>query len=1000
MKSITLVSKIIRAVDTAGASGDGASLAVLYADAVAAVNQRLEVVEGQLNAGQWGQVFLLLETAPRLMDEVSLLGFQQLAQWTELCAQMGWRMPAAIDYDCQERIQARCRAGDALEPILKLYRKAMRTNDTPLAVQSLRQLIHLDASGQNWHNALQGMELKLQEAQYQAFLKAKNEGDDERTLSVVQAFFAEPWGSEPPKTMRQAMEDFQSTHLLKQRQAELDEDVVLLKLLFDDWNRKKVASLLSNIANLQAAGACLSESDNTLLEACQERVTAELDEEKRQQRIRVLNEELYAAVQQEDEPLIRKLLASPEYLEDAPDEDLLMQARLVLSHKEAERKKKVRSIVFSILFAAGATTGLAYWWLQQVQFNKACEQEVARLERIAQDVEPIKNLEVALKDLEISNPEVAKDSRIVEFHSRLANLKQKHEAYLSELEQLFAQCPKEGETWNGDVEVYEATLEKLNQLIGEKDLTNRVRLSQLELAFNNHKTALRKMKAEAAEIALKPLLEEGEALLTVFNKRFSSEKDVERHQKWQADIAEWKRVYAQYSPSSDAALDSLELKFVTPMKNSQAGRELYEKLTNAKTWDNLLEMRKNLIAYYPNYMGVSALSALPYEEADVKKLLEKNIPWIAKLQALAPARMMSNETFNTYKKDEVLVLEEFSAYVGLYSIYATNMPYNGVMRNLVCYVAQGKPSFQKPSYENKTIIKGDLWDVRTGESSSEKRLANILGRSYQYKKMATSEEVEKVLSEVKSAYMTPKKFEQLLTVYIQKHLTEIKATPANQVVWDLQYYSAYRRVKMVSLYLSWMNDVVPFSEGSPLSDVLKRCERLAEDVSISGVDDEMSWVCYDKDVVKKREKACYDFLLQLAKQNIFEDHRKWVEGYRNIATLSHLSFEFAGQLSFVPDRTEALIPRLLPSTLLDAPLYVLRKVDGELKLCEALIPNKKTGNWLKSHRLNGKFYLAEPLFTISLSGKPVDFREEMTAVFKRAGKFAPEELRKNTLLVE
>ena len=178
MRSAVLVSRILRVLETDGALGDGAALASAYADAVAAANRRLEEVDLALIANQGSEAMRLVEESPRLFDEVGALDFVRFPEWSALCAERGWARPAAIDQARVEKILDASRSATMVEPALKRYRKAMRTNDPDLLLQSLRSLADADKS-QDWAGELRKAEAAAQAKLLAAFRKAVK--DEDRT---------------------------------------------------------------------------------------------------------------------------------------------------------------------------------------------------------------------------------------------------------------------------------------------------------------------------------------------------------------------------------------------------------------------------------------------------------------------------------------------------------------------------------------------------------------------------------------------------------------------------------------------------------------------------------------------------------------------------------------------------------------------------------------------------------------------------------------------------
>ena len=192
MKSTILVSRIARVIETEGAVGEGAALAEAYAEAVRNVNQRLEAVQTSIDAKQVSDAVRMLEDPPRLLDEVGVLDFNQLPDWEVLCSRNNWTPPVKLDKALLERVLMLNESTEIVEPFLRMYRKAVRTNNNKLAVQSLRRLVQIDHS-QNWKVNIVQAEEAVQKQLVADFRAAKTAGNKDEVERLSQEFVETNW---------------------------------------------------------------------------------------------------------------------------------------------------------------------------------------------------------------------------------------------------------------------------------------------------------------------------------------------------------------------------------------------------------------------------------------------------------------------------------------------------------------------------------------------------------------------------------------------------------------------------------------------------------------------------------------------------------------------------------------------------------------------------------------------------------------------------------------
>jgi hypothetical protein len=103
-----------------------------------------------IEAGQFLQALQLAETAPPLMDLITLLGFRQAAEWRNYCQahQLPWSEPF---YDKYIRLlnDAYSKGITGDHPFYRDYRRAVMENDDARAFSILRVIARLNPSDPN-----------------------------------------------------------------------------------------------------------------------------------------------------------------------------------------------------------------------------------------------------------------------------------------------------------------------------------------------------------------------------------------------------------------------------------------------------------------------------------------------------------------------------------------------------------------------------------------------------------------------------------------------------------------------------------------------------------------------------------------------------------------------------------------------------------------------------------------------------------------------------------
>jgi hypothetical protein len=173
-----LVRKIAEVAAHPATDTQTAKLAHDYAELCRAANRRLEQCALMIEAGQFLQALQLSETAPPLMDLITLLGFRQAADWRNYCQahQLPWAEPFYDKYiRLLNDVYGKGITGD--HPFYRDYRRAVMENDDARAFSILRVIAKLNPSDPNTKEEMKRLEDKLLRARLEGLRQVLAAGD-------------------------------------------------------------------------------------------------------------------------------------------------------------------------------------------------------------------------------------------------------------------------------------------------------------------------------------------------------------------------------------------------------------------------------------------------------------------------------------------------------------------------------------------------------------------------------------------------------------------------------------------------------------------------------------------------------------------------------------------------------------------------------------------------------------------------------------------------------
>ena len=992
MKSTILISRIMRVIETEGAVGEGASLAEEYSAAVRQVNSRLEAVQTAIDAKQVSDAVRMMEDAPRLLDEVGTLDFNQLPDWDVLCARNNWAPPLKLDKALLERVLMLNESTEVVEPFLRMYRRAVRTNNNKLAVQSLRRLVQIDHS-QNWKVNLVQAEEAVQKQLVSDFRAAKTAGSIEEMDRLAQELVETNWSEPPASKGTEEIRSYIVEKEAKQRNVEGAEDVsIIRRCMSENWNRPLAFSMLQAVDGLVEKGFVLPVADRDVVDSCRRRCADEMEAEEKERRWKDLCEQLHAAIQQENTTSIRDVLSAPEFLDREPDPDLIKQAQLVIQHEEAARKRKMMQIAVCAMATLLAVLGVSGWWLKQKLFNDRCEGEAVKLAALQKGSHAVDRLTEALRKLQTDDPDVYSDPRVNVFDGKLKTMRSQMNARTNEIAVVLSELKALKEAkWGDSVDSVTSRIERINAIIAKDDDALRADFIAIKAAWADHCEEMDVANRNVATKFHETLISHVKVIADRLKSELISEGLAKEVASCKESIEEWKRVHAQHVPSLEGAVGEAE-KALGEAENTQHNlQEAIKRLKDSATAKDYLAARKTLVEFYSGYPFVKAIGSHPVTAEDAAAVVDGTATE-QKSYELMLKTGVDDATFKNFITDNVSSLAEIPSY---YSLYGIAM--NGGTRQYFFAMCKGKPQIKKPSYDANYQIDGELLDFGKGEMVQQiSRKANY-GRPF-YKSLPSSDEIKNVVDLAGQTSLSLSKFEQEIVKIIAGHLKAAsdKDFLKNEVdVYGKQYdfaverYPAIRRIQLLQLYFTWLkDDLKMMPQDGVFSRWFDRVEDLAQPVRVDNIPEDLTWTCMRENRVRQRNSECAKLLSQMAAQKFIDEYRAWKSARIELRKLTDWKIEYAGCNSYNPYDTRwvadhsAVLPSILGNVKKDHPLYVLRRENEKLILKRALVPYKNGTMWAIASGMAKEFVTGDPLFQVSAGGKYIDAEETIEGILK------------------
>lgn len=1032
MRNSILISRIIRTVETSGGVGNGAELAQQYADAVNALNERLEATQTALSTGQTSEAVRLMEEEPKLVNEVGTLDFHQLAPWRALCSAQGWTPPPVIDQSLVDRILEIYNGSTMLEPALKAYRKAMRTRNDREIAAALRRLVALEPANADWARDLARAEATVQKSLAADFRAAST---DDRREEIAADLLDTAWAAPPDAAVLAEASAWRSRREADRRGREQSEDIeILRKCESEIWSRSQAESLITHLDALAEQGTPIPPTEVAFVDSLRRRCADEAKAEADAARWADLMAALHAAVEHDSPDEIRRVMAEPEFLDRPPDEDLLRAARRVIRRAEEQRRRKTRLVVAAAIVVIAAIGGGTAKLYADRMFRAECDAQAAELEQLANAPLAHETLAKALDKLAEEKPKVYADPAVSAYREKLDAIRQQRAARLALARDAIEALEKERDGgWNGDATLLDETFQKAQTNVrrdeGSDDVELAKRLDAVQLDFEKvkgerHEVALAKAREELA-----PLIKESEILVarlrtTFFDDALGKNLADFRHK---ADLwnTSHSREAVEEAPKLYEALTALD----APEKRSKEAASLLVKISTASNAVDLVSSRESLRTHYGAFQNVKELANLPFEIGDLESLLAGTL---ASQQRFRADESMNEKSFRLFLDTNVTALKK--DYPVLYSVYGF-----GDGENCLAFStdrdAQGeeKEPSRGTGWKRQIHVAGRVLDAETirWRSSMDFTVKQPGGKAKEL--LPPCMELRDVVDKAVNG-ATVESFAGLLWQKVREHIRAAKGQSDPELVESvpvitksgvsrndrvLSYveqesddkvtllrvgrYPAYKRVQMVFMYLSWLRALGQIPEILPrdASLIEMKCKDLAGIVSVDGVEDLMSWVCQADSRIRAHNRKCAEFLSTIP-DSFVSDLQEVASGQRRLRQLGAWRAEFAGQLLFDPNRANKCIPSQLPSVKADHPLYVLRKgKDGSPVLRKLLIDGKAKDTWMIVPGRGNDWHPGEPLFQVrDGTGVLVDASATIADFLKTLPKVAVDDFKAQPFWIE
>lgn len=186
-----LIRKLSELLQQGGNPDIAPKLAGDYAAACHAANLRLQQCEAMIKAGDHHQAIQLAETAPNLLDLITVLEFRDADDWRALCQQNALPVAERIDARSVQNLNECYAQGIATDhPLYAAYRKAVLNRNDEEALTALQSITRLNPGDANAATELARLDAKVLDTRLGHLAEVVTGGDAALVVAAIEAIEA------------------------------------------------------------------------------------------------------------------------------------------------------------------------------------------------------------------------------------------------------------------------------------------------------------------------------------------------------------------------------------------------------------------------------------------------------------------------------------------------------------------------------------------------------------------------------------------------------------------------------------------------------------------------------------------------------------------------------------------------------------------------------------------------------------------------------------------
>lgn len=951
MNSTLLISRIQRNFDTDGRCGDGAAVAADYVVAVNTVNRRLNTCMAYLAEAQQSEAIRIAEEHPALLDECATLSFVQLPAWQELCRQNGWPLAETINEYSIEKLNAVYASASALEPLLKLYRKAVRIQDLMLVIRCLRRIVSMDKANLTWRQDLAAFETRYLVSLKERFKQATASQDRESLSRIAEEVEAGGWIAPIDGALLVDISEYRKAERNEVWSVQFEEDMALLHNAFVARDLDKTKKFLSNVQNLEKKGFVVPVAARSMLdEVSKWGEDAEAKRTKNAIRKR-LSADLHKAIELADEHQIRALLASPEFAECSPDEDLNRRARLVLQRADFKKAQKRTRICVLIAFAlAGVAVAAGLKYRQHLHVVKRTA-AIQRLE-LAYTQENEKALRSVLQEIKTQDAALYEDGLVKIWEQKLLDLSQQVSLKRQTFDRLAEELQAKADARFATVDRAWVTnkLEEGKRTLPKNDLARNAKLAQWVEAFYESCEKEEKDREQTAANKMEALLSRSADL----QQRLKSEKQTEALKDSVAELknsfVEWQNTYSNQFPVLEVRVQGSCAELTNAEQQAQSVVDQLARLGSAKSIQEWISTRDVLVKYcdvYPEIKPLLVLMKVPFKEAVDGSL---NV-------FIQTATRAKKYAWTTEKEKLEKVLSDIKEYsdvdteTKMYGIYAQD----ATLKSSTVFSL--KAPNVKPSTTGVGVeISGMLFQPGKNPDGFEDGKINTF-KSVTYALMPHCKYFNQLIDKASETSVSALVMALFLLEKMQKIMDDTELTP-------------YKRTQLLGVHFGYLLTLTEFTQDDELARMEKKLRQLSKPLPILR-DAGISWLMNAQKDVQDREAECVEFIAK--NRDMVEQIRKWLCVQAMSAVVARQQLVFAGSVKL--DGTNP--PHFVGTTASYNAVCALRMEDNCYKLRHVL---QVTGDTVALASRDTVLLPGEPLFAFSSNSQISSLSEEIIKI--------------------